>query len=68
VRVLTRGGLSPPAAPEAAVLARVGADPALIRLACQFRPSADIGVYPLIPPEIADAFVVGTVQGMLGIP
>lgn len=66
VRVLGQAELPPPAASETAVLVRVGADPARIRLACQLRPLADIGVYPLVPPPIAGAFTVGASEGKLG--
>ena len=45
---------APPAAPaEAATLARVGA-PDGVRLACQLRPTADIGVLPLARPAVSD--------------
>jgi len=67
VRVLgAAAGLAPPAAPEAAVLARVGADPVRIRLACQLRPRGAIGVYPLIPPDIARFFLAGSAGGIVG--
>ncbi len=67
VRVLgAAAALAPPAASEAAVLARVGADPVRIRLACQLRPRAAIGVYPLIPPDIARSFLAGSGGGKPG--
>ncbi len=50
VRVSQGLGDQPAAAPaESTVLARVGAAPN-VRLACQLRPSSDIGVVPLLPP------------------
>jgi adenylate cyclase len=42
--------LPPPSADEARVLARVGAAPD-VRLACQIRPTADLTVTPLLPPD-----------------
>lgn len=53
-----RSGLPEPSAREAFVLARVGAsaDPA-VRLACQLRPTKDIGVVPLLSPRVDAAFV-----------
>jgi len=60
VRVLwSEAKLPVPAAHEAAVLAGIGADPELIRLACQLYPRADLAVVPLIPPEVASEFVLG---------
>ena len=55
VRVL-RGfeGLPPPRQYEAAVLAKFRAAPS-VRLACQLRPTGDITVLPLLPPNIATA-------------
>ncbi len=41
--------LAEPSADEARVLARVGAPPN-VRLACQLRPTADLDVFPLLPP------------------
>jgi adenylate cyclase len=38
-----------PSADEARVLRRIGAPPN-VRLACQTRPTADVDVYPLLPP------------------
>lgn len=61
-----QAALAPPAASEAAVLARVRADPGRVRLACQLRPLGSIGIYPLIPPEIAANFLVGSGRGILG--
>lgn len=60
VRVLwSEAKLPPPAAHEAAVLAGIGADADLVRLACQLQPRADLSVVPLIPPEVAGEFVLG---------
>ena len=42
--------LPPPSAAEQAVLDRVRAGPA-VRLACQLRPTTDVGVAPLMPPH-----------------
>jgi adenylate cyclase len=57
VRVLGTPSLPPPEEPERRVLARLRADPAHIRLACQLRPSADIAVLPLVPPDAQTAFL-----------
>lgn len=43
--------LGPPSPIEARVLRPLGVDRA-VRLACQLKPSADISVWPLLPPEI----------------
>ena len=43
--------LGPPSPAETRVLAPLGADRA-VRLACQLRPTTDISVWPLLPPEI----------------
>ncbi len=53
-----RSGLPEPSAREAFVLERVGAsgDPA-VRLACQLRPSRDITIVPLLPPQVGTSFV-----------
>jgi adenylate cyclase len=51
--------LPAPAPHESLVLKNIGADPDLIRLACQLRPRADLAVAPLIPPEVAGDFVLG---------
>jgi adenylate cyclase len=48
-----------PVSSERAVLARIVANPALIRLACQLRPREAIRVQPLVPPDLAGAFIVG---------
>jgi adenylate cyclase len=64
VRV-TRGEdeLAPPAAPEIATLASIGA-PAAVRLACQVRPAADIAVTPLVPASRPlDGLRVNLVEG-----
>jgi adenylate cyclase len=41
-----------PSADEARVLRRVGAPPN-VRLACQLRPTADLDVFPLLPPSLS---------------
>jgi adenylate cyclase len=41
--------LAPPSADEARVLRRIDAPPN-VRLACQVRPTADVDVFPLLPP------------------
>ena len=52
VRVLLGSeSLGPPSPAETRVLAPLGADRA-VRLACQLKPTADISVWPLVPPEI----------------
>jgi adenylate cyclase len=49
IRVGEGGARQPPPSPEeSAVLARIGAAPAM-RLACQLRPVADLAVAPLLP-------------------
>lgn len=53
------GPLPAPAPHEAAVLARIGADPDRVRLACQLRPARDVTVAPLIPVDVAGKFIVG---------
>ncbi len=57
VRVLGTPSLLPPEEAERRVLARLRADPAHIRLACQLRPLADIAVLPLVPPDAQAAFL-----------
>jgi adenylate cyclase len=52
VRVLVGWeSLAPPSPAEIRVLAPLGAD-RTVRLACQLKPTADISVWPLLPPEI----------------
>jgi adenylate cyclase len=52
VRVLLGSeGLTPPSPAETRVLTHLGADRA-VRLACQLKPTADISIWPLVPPEI----------------
>jgi adenylate cyclase len=55
-----RDGLPPPSPREAFVLERIGAaaDPA-VRLACQLRPTADVALVPLLPPQIGTTFLHG---------
>jgi len=57
VRVLGAPSLSPPEEAERRVLARLQADPAHIRLGCQLRPSHDVAVMPLVPPDAQAAFL-----------
>jgi adenylate cyclase len=57
VRVLCTSELPPPEEPERRVLARLRADPARVRLACQFRPTHDLAVLPLVPPDAQLAFL-----------
>ena len=57
VRVLCARPLPPPEEPERRVLTRLRADPATIRLACQFRPQHDVTVLPLVPPDAQFAFL-----------
>lgn len=66
VRESVPGALPAPRAAERQVLARVGVDPAMIRLACQTRPRGDVDVAPLIPPEIAGEFVLGGTPRLAG--
>ncbi len=58
--------LPPPSTAEQRVLAWVGLDPALVRLACQLRPRGDISVAPLVPPENAGDYVLGLARRMPG--
>ena len=53
-----RSGLPDPSWREAFVLDRIGAraDPA-VRLACQLRPTKDITIVPLLPPQVGASFV-----------
>ncbi len=46
-----------PEEPERRVLARLQADPAQVRLACQLRPLHDIAVLPLVTPDAQAAFL-----------
>lgn len=65
VRIMASAGALPaPSAHEARVLARIGAAPDRVRLACQLRPAADLAVAPLIPPEIATEFILGRAPRM----
>jgi adenylate cyclase len=43
--------LAPPSPAETRVLRLIGVDHA-VRLACQLKPTADISVWPLLPPEV----------------
>jgi adenylate cyclase len=49
--------LPPPEEPERRVLERLHADPVQVRLACQLRPTRDIAVLPLVPPDAQAAFL-----------
>jgi adenylate cyclase len=51
-------GLPQPSGREAFVLQQIGAhtDPAM-RLACQLRPTDDVAVIPLLPPQVGASFV-----------
>jgi len=53
-----RSGLPDPSLREAFVLERIGAraDRA-VRLACQLRPTKDIAIIPLLPPQVGASFV-----------
>ena len=67
VRVLATSEELPPASPhERAVLLGIGADPQIIRLACQLIPAGDLTVAPLIPPEIGREFIAGREPRMPG--
>jgi adenylate cyclase len=57
VRVICDSILPPPREAEQRVLARMGADQARVRLACQLRPTGDIAVLPLVPPDAQVAFL-----------
>ena len=58
-RVRVRSGmpLPAPAEVERRVLERLGADWQSVRLACQLRPTHEISVWPLVPPEASQAFL-----------
>ena len=64
VRVLGTQLLPPPGEAERRVLARLQADPAHIRLACQLRPPTDVAVLPLVPPEAQAAFLHRRQEGL----
>lgn len=57
VRVLSDVPLPAPAGAERRVLERLGADPQILRLACQLRPTHDLSVWPLVPPAASAAFL-----------
>ena len=57
VRVLGEVTLPPPGEAERRLLARIGADPARIRLACQLRPRCDLSVLPIVPADAQTAFM-----------
>lgn len=51
VRLVGPHDLAAPNKAERRFLRQIGADAATVRLACQFRPEADIAVIPLVTPE-----------------
>jgi adenylate cyclase len=57
VRVLGQVTLPPPDEAERRVLARMGADPGSIRLACQLRPRCDLSVLPIVTQDAQTAFM-----------
>jgi adenylate cyclase len=57
VRILGQITLPPPDEAERRVLARMGADPLSIRLACQLRPRHDLSVLPIVTPDAQTAFM-----------
>jgi adenylate cyclase len=64
IRVLDGGADTPPAGrAERAVLERIAAGPG-VRLACQFRPEADLAVVPLfpLPPRVRQADLLDRAQ------
>ena len=65
VRVVGDVRLPAPREAERRVLARLGADPRYVRLACQLRPRADLAVWPLVPPAASAAFEQGRRWGAM---
>jgi adenylate cyclase len=57
--VLSAAPLPEPAPHERRLLTSIGADPALVRLACQLHPQGDLHVVPLIAPAFATQYVAG---------
>jgi adenylate cyclase len=57
IRVAGHGTLPAPQEAERRLLERVGLDPAMVRLACQLRPLADLSVIPLVPYGAQTAFL-----------
>jgi adenylate cyclase len=57
IRVAAHGKLPAPQEAERRLLERVGLNPAMVRLACQLRPRADLSVIPLVPPGAQTAFL-----------
>jgi adenylate cyclase len=57
--------LPPPGRLEAHALARIEAPPN-VRLACQTRPTRDVGVTPLLPPHVGPASVAEPLGGAQG--
>jgi adenylate cyclase len=64
IRVVTHGKLPAPLEAERRLLERVGLDPAMVRLACQLRPLADLSVIPLVPYGAQTAFLDRRRQGI----
>jgi adenylate cyclase len=64
VRVLGPVTLPPPDEPERRVLARMGADPSSIRLACQLRPRCNLSVLPIVTPDAQTSFLQRRQSGM----
>jgi adenylate cyclase len=62
--VVTHAKLPPPLEVESRLLERVGLDPAVVRLACQLRPLADLSVIPLVPYGAQTAFLHRRRQGI----
>lgn len=55
-----------PSAGELRVLDWVGLDSRLVRLACQLRPTGDLAVAPLVPPDAAEEYVAGLAPRLAG--
>lgn len=56
----------PPTASETAILDALRVDPQTVRLACQFRPLQDVAIMPLVPPALAERYIVGRRQDGIG--
>jgi adenylate cyclase len=57
IRIPVNAKLPAPGEAERTLLARVGLDPASVRLACQLRPRTDLAVVPLVPIGAQRAFL-----------
>ena len=57
VRVHSGMPLPAPAEVERRVSERLGVDSQSVRLACQLRPTHEISVWPLVPPEASKVFL-----------